>query len=282
MKFLVTGASGMLGRVFCQQLKDKNEVCGIDIKPGFTEIDITQRQALWNFIKKAQPQIIVHTAAHTDVDGCELDPDRAYKINTDGTKNIAEACKDVGALMVYISTDYVFDGKEDTPYTETDKPNPVNIYGKSKLQGEKYIEQFCKNFLIIRSSGLYGKDGKNFVDAILKIAKSKEDLKVVDDQYTCPTYVNDLAIAIIKLMDSKKSGTYHIANSGVCSWYEFAKEILKISGFDKEVTPIKSEELKRAARRPAMSALSCDKYAEAVGRPMRRWREALEEYLKNG
>lgn len=279
MKFLITGAGGMLGRVFCRQLKDKNEIYGIDIRPGFTEIDITEKQALWEFIKKAQPQVIVHTAAYTDVDGCESDLDKAHKINADGTKNLAEACKDVSALMVYISTDYVFDGKKDASYTETDKPNPINVYGKSKLQGEEYVKKLCKNFLIIRSSGLYGKDGKNFVDTILKIARSKKDLKVVDDQRTCPTYVNDLAKAVIRLVNLKKEGTYHIANSGICSWYEFAKEILSISGIKKEVIAIRTEESGRPANRPKMSALCCDRYAEAVGEPMRHWREALEEYL---
>jgi len=147
MRFLITGASGMLGSVFCRQLKDKNEIYGIDIRPSFTEIDITEKQALWNFVKKVQPQVIVHTAAYTDVDGCELDPDKAYKINADGTKNLAEACNDTGALMIYISTDYVFDGRKDKPYTEIDKPNPINVYGKSKLQGEKYVRNLVKIFL---------------------------------------------------------------------------------------------------------------------------------------
>lgn len=280
MRFLITGASGMLGSVFCRQLKDKNEIYGIDIRPGFTEIDITEKQALWNFVKKVQPQVIVHTAAYTDVDGCELDPDKAYKINADGTKNLAEACNDTGALMIYISTDYVFDGRKDKPYTEIDKPNPINVYGKSKLQGEKYVRNLCKNFLIIRSSGLFGKDGRNFVDTILKIARSKEDLKVVDDQHTCPTYVNDLTMAVISLVDLKKEGIYHVVNNGACSWYEFAIEVLKISRIKKEITPIKTEESDRAAKRPKMSMLCCDKYVEATGEPVRHWKDALEEYLK--
>lgn len=270
----------MLGSVFCRQLKDKNEIYGIDIKPGFIEIDIAEKQVLWDFIKKTKPEVIVHTAAYTDVDGCELDPKKAHKINAIGTKNLAEACKDIGALMVYISTDYVFDGEKDKPYIEEDAPNPTSVYGMSKLKGEEYIKEICENFLIIRSSGLYGKDGRNFVDTILKFAALKEDLKVVCDQRACPTYVDDLAKAVIKLVSLKKEGIYHIANSGVCSWYEFAEKILKISGIKKEVIPIKTDKSARAARRPKMSALCCDKYVEAAGKPMRHGREALKDYLK--
>ena len=279
MKVLVTGAGGMLGRIFCQQLKDKNEIYGIDIRPGFTEIDITEKQALWDFVKKAQPQVIVHTAACTDVDGCELNPKKAYEVNAEGTKNLASACNVVNALIVYISTDYVFDGEKRSAYIESDKPNPVNIYGKSKLRGEEYTKEICKNFLIVRSSGLFGKNGKNFVDAILKNAQSSEKLKVVDEQYNCPTYVDDLAAAVINLIYKKKSGIYHITNNGICSWYEFAKEILKTTGIRKEVIPIKSEECGRLAKRPKMSALSCDKYTEDIGKTMRHWKEALEGYL---
>jgi len=279
-RFLVTGAGGMLGSVFCRQLKDKNEIYGIDIKPGFIEIDIAEKQVLWDFIKKTKPEVIVHTAAYTDVDGCELDPKIANKINAIGTKNLAEACKDIGALMVYISTDYVFDGEKDKPYTEIDLSNPINVYGKSKLQGEEYVKNSCGRFLIIRSSGLFGKNGRNFVDTILKLAALKEDLKVVDDQRACPTYVDDLAKAVIKLVSLKKEGIYHVANSGVCSWYEFAEKILKISGIKKEVIPIKTDKSARAARRPKMSALCCDKYVEAAGKPMRHGREALKDYLK--
>jgi len=280
MKILVTGAGGMLGSIFCQKLIDAgHEVSGIDIKSGFAEVDIAKKEAIGDFVKKVKPQIIVHTAAYTDVDGCELNPDEAYRINAQGTENIALACNNAGASLVYISTDYVFDGNKKDAYKETDKLGPVNIYGKSKLLGEEYIGQISKNFLIIRSSSLFGSNGKNFVKAILKNAALPGSLKVVSDQRSCPTYVNDLAKAAIDLINNKKNGIYHIANSGICSWYEFAEEILKIAGIKKDILPIRLEESSRAAKRPKMSALSCDKYNKATGKLMRHWKEALGEYL---
>jgi len=280
MKILVTGAGGMLGSIFCQKFIDaKHEVCGIDIKSGFAEVDITKKAAIENFVKKIKPKITVHTAAYTDVDGCELNPNEAYRINAQGTENIALACNSAGASLVYISTDYVFNGNRKGAYKETDKPGPVNIYGKSKLMGEEYIKEISKNFLIVRSSSLFGKNGRNFVKAILENASLPGSLKVVNDQRSCPTYVNDLAEAVINLININENGIYHAVNNGACSWYEFAYEILKISGIKKEILPIKSEENGRVAKRPKMSVLSCDKYNKATGKPMRHWKEALGEYL---
>jgi dTDP-4-dehydrorhamnose reductase len=280
MKILVTGAGGMLGSVFCQKLIDAgHEVSGIDIKSGFAKVDIAKKEAIGDFVKKAKPQIIVHTAAYTDVDGCELNPDEAYKINAEGTKNVALASGAAKALLVYISTDYVFDGNKKDAYEEPDKTSPVNIYGKSKLLGEGYAREINKKFLIIRSSSLFGKNGKNFVKAILNNAALPGSLKVVNDQRSCPTYVNDLASAVINLINIKSTGIYHVSNSGICSWYEFADEILKTAGIKKDILPIKLEESSRAAKRPKMSALSCGKYNKATGKPMRHWKEALGEYF---
>lgn len=287
MKFLVTGSSGMLGSVFCRQLIEKNSVYGIDIKPfsgslklsGFAATDITDSGAVNDFIGKIRPDVVIHTAAYTDVDGCEVNAKKAFSINAEGTKNLAQASLAAGSKIVYISTDYIFDGFKKTPYTELDVPNPINVYGKVKLKGEKYVKSICPDFLIVRSSGLYGKNGKNFVDTILSAARSGKDLKIVNDQYTCTTNVIDLAMAVGELVKRGKKGTYHIANSGTCSWYEFGNEILSISKIKKDIIAIKSEEIGRAAKRPVMSALDCSKYTNVVGKSMRIWKEALKEYL---
>lgn len=287
MKFLVTGSSGMLGSAFCRQLKDGNMVFGMDTRPfpgslelsDFQMIDITDSKAVNSFVSKIRPDVVIHAAAYTDVDSCEQNVKGAFDVNAEGTKNLAQASFAVGAKIVYISTDYIFDGFKKTPYTELDVPNPVNVYGKSKLKGEEYIKNICSDFLIVRSSGLYGAGGKNFVDTILKSAKMPEDLKVVDDQRTCPTYVVDLAEAVRALIAAGKTGVYNVVNSGVCSWYEFAARILNVSKTDKNITAIKSGKSGRLAARPEMSALDCGKYNRQAGRPMRSWEEALEEYL---
>lgn len=294
MKFLITGANGMLGGVLCSRLAPENEVLGFDVNipaaaglaAAIVKLDIRDRAEVCGYIRQARPDVVIHTAAYTAVDECQLNPQLAYDVNATGTKNISLACRDAGSLMVYISTDYVFDGEKGSEYTETDLANPINVYGKTKLEGEKFVKEICPGFLIVRSSGLFGKNGNNFVETVLQKARSGADIKVVTDQTSCPTYAEDLAEAVIKLikilMPRKKDlqDIYHITNSGALSWYEFAKEILKVSNIKKEVLPITSQELARPAPRPKMSALSNSKYIKVAGRPMRHRREALEEYLK--
>ncbi len=286
-KVLITGSSGMLGTDLAKELRRKYEVVGTDVVrtssiiDKFYKSDITDQKQIAGVIKKAKPDIVVHTAAWTDVDGCELDRKRAYRINTEGAKNVARACRAIGAKLVYISTDFVFDGKKKSPYKETDKTNPLSVYAESKLKGEAAVKKALKEYFILRTGWLYGRHGKNFVDTIAAKAGKDGILKVVDDQVGSPTYTVDLAKAIRSLLDRIVTGygVYHISNSGSVSWYEYAKAILKLSGIKARVAPISSKELDRPAKRPAMSVMDNSKFEKFTGYKMRGWRAALKEYL---
>ena len=281
----------MLGRALCEELADKHEVVGLDVVKlkaqssklkGFVDCDITDREKTIAEIASRRPDIIIHAAAYTDVDSCEQDPEEAHRVNAYGTETIALACQSCQAFLCYISTDFVFDGKKKTAYIEEDQPNPINIYGKSKLEGEKYVQSILKKFIIVRSSWLFGKGGRNFVDIFLKRVQSEKRLEVVNDQFGSPTCVKDLARAINRLIGSTErlSDIYHITNSGSCSWYEFAKEILRVKGVKKVVLePATSERINRPARRPKMSILENRRYQEDTGEKLRHWEEALREYL---
>lgn len=290
-KVLIIGSSGMLGTDLSQELRHDYDVFGADIVRrasfairGFYKLDITKKQNVSAVIKNLNPDIVIHIAAMTDVDGCELDPRKAYRINSEGTKNVALACKAIGATLIYISTDFVFDGKRKNPYKEADKTNPLSVYADSKLRGERAVKKSLKNYYILRTSWLYGEHGKNFVDTILKIAKKEKVLKVVNDQVGSPTYTKDLAKAIHVLLDKvfvrcTQYGTYHISNSGCVSWYDYAKEILKLSKSQTKVVPISSKELDRPAKRPKMSVLDNSKFIKFTGCKMRNWQEALRDYI---
>lgn len=299
MRILITGASGMLGTDLVEALSKEHEVVGLDIKGSrftvhglrFIVCDITDKEEIIKAICDARPEVVIHTAAYTDVDGCEKNPDLAYSINSSGTQNVALACQKCKAVMAYISTDFVFDGEKREPYLENDKPNPLSIYGKSKLEGEKYVSSLLDHYLIIRTSWLFGEHGKNFVDTILKLAKEKKELRVVNDQIGAPTYTKDLAQAIKHLLNLIQDpgsriqdlfGIYHISNSGSCSWYEFAQEILRVTSHELRVASISSEELNRPAKRPKFTVLDNSRYIKTVGKPLRPWQEALKEYLREG
>ena len=279
MQILVTGSQGMLGTDLCRILMDSSEyqVSGIDIQ----EADITSKNAIDSYLKEKPFDIIIHCAAYTDVDGSEKEPELAYAINGKGTENIALLAQRLGAKLVYISTDFVFDGNKNEPYIESDIPNPISAYGKSKLVGEQYVQQLLTEYYLIRTSWLYGKHHKNFVDTILSKAKEGELLRVVNDQLGSPTYSIDLAIAIKNLIKTEKFGIYHISNSGICSWYDIACEILKIEMIDDKVkvVPITSEELGRLANRPKYSKLDTTKYEQTTGQSLRPWQDAVKEYL---
>jgi len=294
MKILITGSSGMLGRALCERLANRHEIFGIDLNEirdtryeirNFYKLDITDRDLIIQKIEEVAPDIIIHCAAYTDVDGCELNPEKAQELNVAATATIAEGCKLTSSYMIYISTDFVFDGKKKSPYTEKDKPNPINIYGKTKLEGENAVKDMLDKYLIIRTSWLFGKGGKNFVDIILNRAKKEKELKVVNDQIGCPTYAIDLAEAIASVISSQLSvirgRLLNITNSGSCSWYEFTKEIIdlaSISGVD--IMPISSEELGRPAKRPKMSVLDNTQFRQISGRYLPPWRDALRRYLE--
>ncbi len=253
----------------------KKEVVGLDME----NMDVTDGDKVFKAIAKIRPALLIHAAAFTDVDGCELNPDRAYKVNSLGTKNLALSCRRNGVAMVYISTDFVFNGEKGSPYHEKDTPAPLNSYGKSKLEGERWVIELLDTFFIVRTSWLYGKEGQNFVKAIISLGREKEELKVVDDQVGSPTYTLDLAKAIERLIESAPPDLYHIANQGSCSRYTFAEKILELAGLDRKVIPISSKELNQPAKRPRNSTLISQHLESTLGYRMRRWEEALKEFF---
>ena len=290
-QILVTGSEGMLGKDLCRELSDSYNVVGIDLKngPGSFEFDITSLDD-WNEIdKKIKADLVIHTAAWTNVDECENDSNKAKNINEIGAGLAAAYASKHKISIVYISTDFVFDGKKKSPYTENDKPSPLSVYAESKLGGENsVIDQMKKGenpkeYSIIRSGWLYGENGNNFVDTILKTSKEKKKIEVVSDQIGTPTYTKDLAKAIKKLIDNgkhKSGGIYHISNKGEVSWCDYAKEILKLAGIeDVEIIPVSSEKLGRPAKRPSYSVLDNEKFEKDTGYKMRPWKEALKEYI---
>ncbi|MDP3790060.1 MAG: dTDP-4-dehydrorhamnose reductase [Candidatus Omnitrophota bacterium] len=293
-KVLITGSSGMLGVELVHRLRDIYDVTCTDIisknnpyceVKKFIKCDITDAAATANMIKNAGPDAIVHTAAWTDVDGCELEPEKAEKINAEGTHNIALGAKEANALIFYVSSDFVFDGEKTSPYQEDDIPNPINVYGMSKLKGETFVRKTLDKYFIVRTSWLFGGYGKNFVDIILDKVDRKEELRVVIDQFGSPTYTVDLSLALQKLMNigleqNSIGGVYHFSNSGSCSWYKYAEQIIRLANRNRaEIVPITSAELDRPARRPKMSILNTDKYASVAWGVPRKWESALEEYL---
>jgi dTDP-4-dehydrorhamnose reductase len=276
---LVIGAKGMLGRdlmgVLLSSLPN-DEVIGWDIE----EIDIQKEEDTVFKIEKLRPDIMVHIAAYTDVDGCELNEEKAFAVNAEGTKHLALTASRCQAKMVYLSTDYVFDGNKREPYLESDSPHPLNVYGRSKWKGEQYVQELVKDPLIVRTQWLFGRYGKNFVTSILRQAEEKSVLSIVNDQIGSPTYTVDLAKAISALIQFDASGIFHVANSDLCTWCTFGQAILKLSGMDKvRVIPISSRELGRPAIRPSYSVLNCQKLKKKTGLTLRPWSEALKEYL---
>lgn len=268
MSVLVTGAKGMLGQDLCPILEDAGyEVIETDVDT----LDITNAEQVNQVLKDKMPEVVIHCAAYTNVDKAEEDLKTAELINVTGTENIADACGKLGITMVYISTDYVFDGAKDSPYTPQDKPNPINNYGMTKYEGEEAVRSFCEKHYIARTSWLYGHHGKNFVETMLSL-KDKDELKVVDDQIGCPTWTVELANGILNLLDSKPYGTYHVCGSGHTSWYGFAKEIFKLSGLEVNLKPCTTDEFPRAAKRPALSIMENEGIC-------RNWQFALKDYL---
>ncbi|OGS35477.1 MAG: dTDP-4-dehydrorhamnose reductase [Elusimicrobia bacterium RIFOXYC2_FULL_34_12] len=291
MKILITGC-GMLGYDIFKSFNEE-ELYALDIaEPSFNIenlnfqiCDITDFDKTYRLITKINPEIVIHTAAWTDVDGAEKNISEAYRLNVLGTRNIALSCQRFDAAMVYISSDYIFDGEKKEPYIEFDKANPISVYGKSKYYGEVVVQQLLNKYYIIRSSWLFGKYGKNFVKTILNLSETKKQIEVVNDQVGCPTYTNDLSSAIQKLVINKDSmstglyGIYHITNSESCSWYDFAKQIIKVSKKKCEILPVNSEKIKRPAIRPKNSVLNNFIWELNGFEPLRNWKESLSEYL---
>ena len=269
MKVLVTGANGMLGQDLCPILEDEGyEVIETDIH----NLDITNETQVKEFFLKEKPNFVVHCAAYTNVDKAEEDIETARLINAKGTENIAKACAEIDATMVYISTDYVFNGQGIRPYIPTDKPEPLNNYGLTKFEGEEAVKKYCKKYFIARTSWLYGIHGKNFVETMISLA-DKPELKVVDDQVGCPTWTVELANGIVKLLETEDYGIYHVCGSGSTSWYGFAKEIFEKMGLDVNLKPCTTDEFPRPAKRPAYSIMDNNKICK-------NWKVALKSYLE--
>ncbi|MCL2031571.1 MAG: dTDP-4-dehydrorhamnose reductase [Oscillospiraceae bacterium] len=275
MKLLITGADGQLGRELAR-LADTADILLTDA----AELDITDRQAVEAFVGGARPDVILNCAAMTDVDACETKPEDALRVNALGPRNLAMAAEGADASLVHISTDYVFSGEGRAPLREWDLPDPKTVYGKSKLLGEQYVSRFCQRHFIVRTSWLYGPDGHNFVKTILRHAREKGALKVVDDQRGCPTYTADLARCLLRLAGTREYGLYHCAGGGECTWYEFACEIVRLSGIPCEVSPCATAEFPRPAPRPAYSVLDNAMLRGTGGDPMRPWREALADFME--
>ncbi|WP_425060471.1 dTDP-4-dehydrorhamnose reductase [Sporomusa carbonis] len=275
MKIIVTGGTGQLGRAFAA-LRDgyDDQIFCLSSR----ELDVTNPYQVNSLFNQLQPDAVIHAGAYTAVDKAETNADEAFRVNVVGTRNIAAACLSHDSKLVYISTDYVFDGKHGRPYTEFDQPNPLNVYGKSKLEGEKIAARICHQLFIVRTSWLYG-EGHNFVRTILKMARERDFLTIVNDQTGTPTYSIDLARAIMSLVDTCEFGTYHMSNKGQCTWYEFAKEILRLAGLDAEVKPITTAEFALIASRPRYSVLRNYMLELTGGDCFRSWQEALADYI---
>ncbi len=274
MKAMVLGASGLLGKVLMREWT-RDEVVGLASR----EVDIRDADRVREVLHKARPEWIVLAAAYTNVDDCESHPELAMAVNRDGPVNVAQAAKRIGAKLLFISSDYVFDGKKTSPYETEDPRNPQSAYGRSKAEAEVRLLEVLPECCIARTSWLFGPDGKCFPDTILKLAASRPTLDVVDDQRGCPTYSVDLSRAIIGLCRNHARGIVHVTNAGDCSWFEFAKEIVKGGGFATEVRPVGSKQMARPAPRPAYSVLS-PKSLREYGITMPTWQDALQRYLQ--
>lgn len=276
MKVLVTGAKGQLGTDLVRMVKNKGfEVFGY----GREELDITNTNQVNGVFSYINPDVVIHTAAHTKVDLAESEPDQAFLVNAIGTRNIAVASEKISSKIVYISTDYVFDGTASEPINEFKPSNPLGVYGESKLAGEQFVLNLHSKFYIVRTSWVYGRYGNNFVKTMLKLGEEKKELSVVDDQIGAPTYTVDLAERIIDLIQTEKYGVYHISNSGQCSWYEFAKAIFEESAIDVKVVPCTTKDFPRPAPRPSFSVLDHMGLRLNGFKEMPSWRDSLKKFL---
>lgn len=275
MKILLTGHKGLLGRTLLPWLAD-HDVFGIDLP----EHDITDRTALRALALDFRPDLILHQAAMTNVDGCARDPALAYRVNGMGTQNVALAAAEVGAAMLYVSTNEVFDGRATEPYHEWAATHPINAYGRSKLAGEWYTQHLLRRFYIVRTAWLYAAGGRNFPHRIIELADERGSLNVVTDEVGSPTYVVDMARALVALIETRAYGVYHLVNAGVASRYEFAQEILRLSGRGHiPLTPTTSADFQRASTPPLYAPLA-NNAAAALGIRLRPWQEALAEFLQ--
>lgn len=283
MKVLVTGAKGLLGSDLMRELEKRGiDAVGVDVQ----EMDITDAAVCRKVITEARPDAIIHCAAYTAVDAAENNRELCRRINGGGTRNIAEVCRDLDIKMMYISTDYVFNGGGETPWRPDDEREPLNAYGQAKYEGELAIEELLTRYFIVRIAWVFGLNGKNFVTTMLRLGRENGAVSVVDDQIGSPTYTPDLARLLVDMIQTEKFGRYHATNEGLCSWYEFAVEIFKQAGLDGvKVTPVSTEEYTamypNQAKRPMNSRISKEKLSENGFERLPAWQDALSRYLKN-
>lgn len=277
MKVLVTGVNGQLGYDVVKELEKRgHEAIGVDRKV----MDLTFIEQIKECIANVNPEAIIHCAAYTAVDKAEDEEELCRIVNATATKYIAECSKKLDIPMIYISTDYVFDGSKDGEYTEEDTPNPINIYGKTKYEGELYVQELLDKYYIVRISWVFGENGNNFIDTMLRLSKDRDSLNVINDQVGSPTYTKDLAQLLVDMIETDKYGIYHATNEGYCTWYEFANEIFNVSKISIEVNPIQTSEYPTKANRPMNSKMNKDKLNINEFIKLRSWQDALKDYIE--
>lgn len=276
MKVLVTGVKGQLGYDVANELEKRGtEVIGVDVD----EMDITDEAAVQRVIREAAPDAVIHCAAYTAVDAAEDNEEMCRRVNTDGTRYIAGVCKELDIKMLYISTDYVFDGQGTRPWEPDDERNPLSVYGQTKYEGELAVQNMLDKYFIVRITWTFGVNGKNFVKTMLRLAETNSRITVVNDQYGSPTATADLAVLLSDMIATEKYGVYHATNEGICTWYEFTCEIFRQAGIDVEVVPVTTAEYNAKAKRPANSRMSKDKLEANGFKRLPPWQDALARYL---
>lgn len=277
MKVLVTGTKGQLGYDVVNELEKRGHTAvAVDIE----EMDITDADSVDQVITEADVEAVIHCAAYTAVDAAEENVELCRKVNAEGTENIAKVCKKLDLKMIYISTDYVFDGEGERPWEPEDERHPLNVYGQTKYEGELAVEKYLEKYFIVRIAWVFGVNGKNFIKTMLKLSENHSELNVVDDQVGSPTYTYDLAVLLVDMVETEKYGRYHATNEGLCTWYEFAKEIFRQAGVEVKVNPVTSEMFPSKAKRPKNSRMSKDKLEENGFCRLPTWQNALERYLE--
>ena len=276
MKVLVTGTKGQLGYDVVNELEKRGHTAvAVDIE----EMDITDAVSVERVIAEAEVEAVIHCAAYTAVDAAEDNVEICRRVNAEGTENIAKVCKKLDLKMIYISTDYVFDGEGERPWEPDDERHPLNVYGQTKYEGELAVEKYLEKYFIVRIAWVFGVNGKNFIKTMLKLSETHEELNVVDDQVGSPTYTYDLAVLLVDMVESDKYGRYHATNEGLCTWYEFAKEIFRQAGVEVKVNPVTSDMFPAKAKRPKNSRMSKDKLDANGFHRLPTWQDALERYL---
>lgn len=278
MKVLVTGVKGQLGYDVVRELQSRgHEAIGVDIE----EMDITDETAVSHVMEETAPEAVIHCSAFTAVDRAEEEQELCYKVNVEGTENIAKMCQKLGCKMLYLSTDYIFSGEGQRPWEPEDTPSPLNAYGQSKYQGEVALRQYVDKYFIVRISWVFGINGNNFIKTMLRLGKENGAVKVVDDQIGSPTYTFDLAKLLVDMIETEQYGAYHATNEGICSWYEFAKEIFQEANMKEvTVTPVSSEEFPVKAKRPKNSRMSKKKLVQNGFSLLPSWQDAVRRYIE--